>query len=576
MPNQSILKYIAVAVVSASSIAAAQTVYSTNSGAYMPANPLPDFSQPQDNQSGSNFLGLNKLVMPGQTPTHNQALQQQTNTLPGQYGNPQQLPVSQGQLLPPLQNQNIAPLLPQQTKVNPAGAIKFDTQPINLNNNVNNNTASFNFGNNDETNPLKPTSTRDKSQEVDTSALRFYAAQRDLQRVGIEMRRLQAAHPGWAPPPDLFSPQQKIDEQPLWDLFATGSYDRVRAEITEIKSLHPEWLPSEDLTQKLKIAEARTSLERAFGFGDWASVLSIASREPNLLVCEELQSLWYLGETLARVQDYQRSFDLYKYILSTCDNPEERFATVQKASLVLPSNGFQALVQLGKTLPNGLSEFEDISYDIMRRQLGEITQNGRDLFNQVDQTQLQKYANFAVKSGNPDDLGLLGWYYYSQEEYEAAKAWFLTGARINRDPKLVEGLILSLRGMDDHISAFDIAKTQRKTSDEINDQYIQIVSSSLTDEDIELKLSEKSMTQFEDIVMDAESALGAQSIGWQLLDEGELEGAREWFSQSIKWDVNEEAVIGLAVRAARAKHRRTLRSIIRKYGDEYASLKKFK
>lgn len=575
MPNQSILKYLAVAVVSASSIAAAQTVYSTNSGAFMPTNPLPDFSQPQDNRSGSNFLGSNQLVMPRQTATNDQALQP-SNILPNQYGQKLQLQAPPGQLLPPPQAQNIAPLLPQTTNVKPAGAIQFDTQQVNLNGGVANPSGSFNFGNDNTDNPLKPVSKQNDPQKVDTSALRFYAAQRDLQRVGIEMRRLQAAHPGWAPPADLFAPQQKIDEQPLWDLFATGSYDRVRAEITEIKSLHPEWIPSEDLTQKLKIAEARTSLERAFGFGDWASVISIASREPSLLVCEELQSLWYLGETLARVQDYQRSFDLYKYVLTTCDNPEERFATVQKASLVLPSNGLQALVQLGKTLPNGLSEFEDISHDIMRRQLGEITQNGRDLFNQLDQTQLQKYANFAVKSGNPNDLGLLGWYYYSQEEYEAAKAWFLTGARIKRDPKLIEGLILSLRGMDDHNSAFDIAKTQRKTSDEINDQYIQIVSSSLTDEDIELKLSEKSLIQFEDIVMEAESALGAQSIGWHLLDDGELEDARDWFTQSIKWDVNEEAVIGLAVRAARARHHRTLRSIIRKYGDEYASLRKFK
>ena len=130
--------------------------------------------------------------------------------------------------------------------------------------------------------------------------------------------------------------------------------------------------------------------------------------------------------------------------------------------------------------------------------------------------------------------------------------------------------------MGDYKSAFDLAKTQRKSSDEINDQYIQIVSSALTDEDIELKLTDKMIDQFEDIVIDAESALGAQSIGWHMLEEGDLTDARDWFTQSIEWDVNEEAVIGLAVRAARAKHHRTLRSIIRKYGDEYAALRKFK
>ncbi len=574
MSHKSILKYLTVAAVCATSIATAQTVYSTNSGQFVPSNPLADLSQPQSSQSNSNYLGVNQVVMPGKPVGNFHAQQPISNVPANQYAQNLLARTPAEQLFPQQQPTNIAPIMPQKVSVNAATSAAFNANKINPDSAVSNATKGFKFGNENADVAVKPAP--NASKKVDTSALRFYASQRDLQRVGIEMRRLQAAHPGWTPPADLFSPQQRIDEQPLWDLFAVGSYDRIRAEITEIKSLHPEWQPSEDLMEKLKVAEARVSLERAFGYGDWATVVSIAAREPNLLVCEEVQSLWHLGETLARMQDYQRSFDLYKYVLTECDNPNERFATVQKASLLLPPNGIQALVQFGKTLPNGLSEFEEISYDLLRRQIGEITQNGRDLFTQIDQSQLQKYANYAIKSGNIDDLGLIGWYYYSQEQYAASKEWFLTGARVNRDPKLIEGLILSLRGMGDYKSAFDLAKTQRKSSDEINDQYIQIVSSALTDEDIELKLTDKMIDQFEDIVIDAESALGAQSIGWHMLEEGDLTDARDWFTQSIEWDVNEEAVIGLAVRAARAKHHRTLRSIIRKYGDEYAALRKFK
>ena len=123
--------------------------------------------------------------------------------------------------------------------------------------------------------------------------------------------------------------------------------------------------------------------------------------------------------------------------------------------------------------------------------------------------------------------------------------------------------------------ALSIARKHRRTSDEINTQFIEIVSSAITNEDSDLELSFKLLDQFQDVVYEVESALGAQAIGWNMIAEGELNKARDWFDQSIEWEENEGAVIGLAVRAAKARHFKTMRSIVHKYRDDYPALRKF-
>lgn len=148
---------------------------------------------------------------------------------------------------------------------------------------------------------------------------------------------------------------------------------------------------------------------------------------------------------------------------------------------------------------------------------------------------------------------------------------------VKKDPKLIEGLILSIRKIGQTEEALKLARQVRKLSPELEKQYVEIVSEILTDEDSEIELSSKEFAAFEDLVREEGSALGAQAIGWHyLLREKELKTARGWFRDSVEWEENEGAVVGLAVVAARMRHFKTLASIRSRYGDKYAALEKFR
>ncbi|MCY0094911.1 hypothetical protein [Hoeflea ulvae] len=413
-------------------------------------------------------------------------------------------------------------------------------------------------------------------EEVDIGALRYYASKRDLPRVGAEMRRLKLSHPGWEPPSDLFSPQNNVDEQPLWDRFALGDYSGVRARIANYKSVNPEWNPSEELSSKLLTAEARLSLERAFASGNGAEVISIASSRPELLVCNQMQTLWNVGETLARMQEYARAFELYKYILTNCDNPSERLATVQKLSLVLPEPGISALIAMGRILPDGTSEFEDVSFNPLRSAMGKVSAGDDLLAPPISEAELRRFAAFVQRHQKAEDAGLFGWYYFSKQQYDASHAWFSAASYIKKDPKLLEGVILSLRRLDRTKEAFDFARKTRDLSPDLSVQYVQIIAEALTKEDSDLKLSDEEFSEYQEIVSKTESALGAQAIGWSLVAKKDYRDAREWFGNSVDWEISKGGVIGLAVVASRLRHYKTLASIRRKYGDQYDELSRIR
>ena len=198
------------------------------------------------------------------------------------------------------------------------------------------------------------------ANEIDISALRYFASQNDLARVAAEIRLLRAEHPGWEPPQDLFSQTKNGEaEKPLWELFAKHDYAGVRAAIAEMQQNNPDWQPSSDLAGKLDLAEANDKLVQASDAQQWGAVIDIAAANKMLLTCADVDALWRTAEALARTDDEPRAVEAYRYILTTCAKPEERLATVQKASQLLKSpEELDELMRLGKRLPSGKSEFE--------------------------------------------------------------------------------------------------------------------------------------------------------------------------------------------------------------------------
>lgn len=427
-----------------------------------------------------------------------------------------------------------------------------------------------------ETAPAQTPANADAQQGPDLRALRYYASQRNLVRVGAEIRRLKALYPTWQVPDDLFSPVGGVEEQVLWNLYAVGNYGEIRRRIATMQAANPQWRPSSDLLSKLGLGETRGRIIAASNAGSWSQVVSYAATSKDLLVCANMDSLWRVAEALVKTSKLAEAFDLYRYILSTCADPHERLATFQKASLLLPSKGMDALLPFAASVDEQTS-FASIRFDQLRGRMGAVASGEEQA--EIGEDELTQFARFIDGSKSAADATLFGWYLYRLEYFEDSAAWFKAASQVSKDPKPLEGYILSLRNLDQADKAQEIAFKDRNKSPEIAKIYIEIVAEQLTEEDRDGKtkpLTAEQLKQYEEAVDDIESPLGAQAIGWHYIDAKELATAQEWFDKSVKWEPTEGGVVGQAVVAARYKRMADLQRIKSTYQDEFPALKNFK
>jgi len=186
--------------------------------------------------------------------------------------------------------------------------------------------------------------------ERDLTALRYYVEIKDWNRVESEIRRLRALDPSWQPPADLMAGQAmpSVNEQELWDLFGAGRYAEIRTRITQLQQANPTYTPSADLLRQLDIAEGQQKLGTASQASEWQAVIDQARQQPDLLNCARTDTVWRTAEAFARLQQTASAFDLYRSVVGTCGNLQERVATLQKANAFLSDDQMAQLYALAK------------------------------------------------------------------------------------------------------------------------------------------------------------------------------------------------------------------------------------
>jgi tetratricopeptide (TPR) repeat protein len=410
------------------------------------------------------------------------------------------------------------------------------------------------------------------AKPVDETALRYYASQRDLVRVGAEIRRLKSLHSGWQPPRDLFAPVNTVDEQPLWDLYSKGAYAEVRRGIERLKAETPTYVPSSDLVAKVEDGEVRQVVRQAASRNDWTGAIAAAQARPSLLVCSNMDVLWTVGESFARLRNMAKAYDLYAYVLNTCEVPAERLATFQKAAALLPPEGINALVALGRSTPDGHGEFDSLRFDGLRKAMAEASTSGGPL---PASDELTAYANFVRASRSASDMSQIGWYFFGQQNWDRAAEWFRASMDAGGDAKSTEGYLLALRNGGAFEDAERLGFRSYRLSPDIAKVYVEMISEALTDETSEAKVTPEMRTRFERVVTDAKSPLGAQALGWSLLAEEKPREGQDWFKRSVDWKPTEEGVIGLAVAATRLKDKAEVKRIRAEYEADFPGLSDF-
>jgi tetratricopeptide (TPR) repeat protein len=404
---------------------------------------------------------------------------------------------------------------------------------------------------------------------VDEEALRYFAREGDLDRLEAEIRRLKTLYPSWEPPSDLFDPKAPgpSDVQPLWDLYTAGRYAELRAEIVRRQLEEPTWVPPADLLARLKQAEARIRLVNASDSKQWNAVLTIATDDPSVLTCANIDVLWRVAEAFAGSSRMDRARDVYVYILENCTNEKERMATMDKASALLPVDMVTSLFRYARPQSGGEDEFAQIRLNLIRRSVGAANEDPSLTVPAEDLSVLDR----AAQSGTgPDDAILLGFYAYRHGDPATAIRWFDLALQRGGSAKAAEGYVLAMRAVGRDAEAEPIAYEWRNAGLDNLVTYITLATALLTSD--RAQVDQAVVDRFAPVVTEERSPLGAQALGWYAYNTGQAPTAVAWFQTSLEWEASEVAAFGLMLSLQRLNDRAGLRQALETWGSRYPRL----
>lgn len=382
--------------------------------------------------------------------------------------------------------------------------------------------------------------------QVDESAIRYFAERGDTRRLEAEIARLRALYPNWTPPADPLAVPENVDQQleEMWRLYADGRLGEVRQAIARRLAEQPGWQPPADLLDRLQLSEARERLINASDLDQYQMVVRLGSENPSLLTCSEVDVLWRVAEAFAMTERQPRARDAYRYILTTCDNPQERLATMQNASTLLSDDLVDELLALERTSEDGQGEFASVR-DSRARDL--LARAGDEPTLQVGSETLRRVERLAQDSADAGDPRLLGWYYLRRDDGEAAERWFRMALERESDGEAAEGLSLALIERDRFAEAEETIYPYRDENDDRRAVYLAAAANLLGTEP-RIALSAPVLTR---IVADAVASRNvevARQLGWYARAYGQHETAGQWFTTALGFDPDDEpSAYGLAL-----------------------------
>lgn len=305
---------------------------------------------------------------------------------------------------------------------------------------------------------------------VDEALLRYLASRGDRAAADAEIKRLQELHPGWQPPPDLFGGAPAVDEGPLWQLYETGDYAGVRARIETIRKDRPDWDPPAKLLSLMEINETRALAEAAAGRGDWQAVVSVLQERPAAATCENIDNLWRLAEGQKRTGDEAGAMATYTRIVTTCPNADHRFATLQKAKVLMPAPELDRLVALEKAKGGNAGQLARLdtltakpAVDVKDKGKSKAAVRSGPDFSRIYRPTANVADARAVADkviGRKDGVAArkIGWIYQAAGDTAAALPWFKRGMDWAPGAESAKGLAMALAalGRDDELDALAV------------------------------------------------------------------------------------------------------------------------
>lgn len=401
--------------------------------------------------------------------------------------------------------------------------------------------------------------------EVDLSALRYFAARGDTQRLQAEIARLRALYPNWTPPADPLAIAENGDPRldAMWQLYTDGRYAEVRKAIADRQQAEPGWQPPDNLTGMLSLAEARQRLVNASDLKQYTTVVDTAANNPSLLTCGEVDVLWRVADAFANTDRMGRARDAYLYILNNCTVASDRLATVQKASALLPAEMMDELLAKEKPGADGQLEFEPVKNDLARQF---VAKAGEKEGIAVPSAYVMRLQRLAETDKLASDALLLGWYNIRQKNMAEAEKWFRKAREEEDSASASQGLALALIDRNEPREAEDVMYKWRKASDDALATYLAATANLLALEP-PVVLPPEVLQRIAAETVAQKDAATAQQFGWYSLAFRQTPLALQWFSTALGWKPDDEpSAYGMAVSYHDLRNLAGLRGIQQQWG----------
>ncbi|MDS7595568.1 cellulose synthase [Agrobacterium tumefaciens] len=394
-----------------------------------------------------------------------------------------------------------------------------------------------------------------QNPDVDLSALRYFAARGDTQRLQAEIARLRILYPNWTPPSDPLAIPDNGDAQldALWQLYANGRYAEVRKAIADRQQAEPGWQPPANLSDMLVLAEARQRLVNASDLRQYAVVVDTAASNPGLLTCGEVDVLWRVAEAFASTERTDRARDAYLYILNNCTTGSDRLATVQKASTLLPMDMMSDLLATERAGADGQLEFEPIKNDLARQFVAKAGESVQAKTGEtappvtVPSAYLMRLERLAETDKLASDALLLGWYNIGQKKLPEAEKWFRQAREEEDSAPASQGLALTLIDRNEPREAEDVMYKWRGSSEDARATYL-AATANLLALDPPVVLSPDVLQRIATETVEQKDDATAQQFGWYSRAFRQTPLALQWFSTALGWKPDDEpSAYGLAL-----------------------------
>lgn len=404
----------------------------------------------------------------------------------------------------------------------------------------------------------------EEGDKPDETALRYYAMRNEMTRVNTEIERLVRLYPGWTPPLDLFNQEQTggPNEDALWAMFTDNRIEELRATIEARKKEEPGWEPSKDLATKLRRKELRQRIMAFWREGRWQDLVDYVKRDDYQADDADVELLWTIAEAFSKTKQNPEALSVYRSILNSSADQPARLATIHKAMASLRMNDVETLIAMGRRDSAGRIEFAPIQTDITRARISAYLHDER--VEKIPDAELAAFQEFAKTASDPNQPGLVAWYFYKTKVHRQALEWFKLALEHGGDAMIAHGLAHSLRELDMKRETEEVAYAWRQPLVNNLILFIDILERDLTLE-FPPYIEPERLARYAQVTMDVASGEGAQALAWYAYNSCQFEVAHQWFQRAVAWFPKEATVYGYALTLKRLKRDREFWEVQNRY-----------